>query len=381
MATQIFSFPTRIHFGAGVRRDLPDFLKAHGVKRPLVVTDIGVAGQPFCRELVQSLNASGLKAELYAGVRGNPVRPQVTLGIEAYRKHEADGVVGLGGGAAVDVAKAIVLMANHPGDLFDYEDGKAGALPIDKVIPFWVAVPTTAGTGSEVGRSTVISDETTHVKKIMFSPRLMAQAVFADPELTLGLPASITAATGMDALTHNVEAYLAKDFHPICDGIALEGIRLGAESLSACVHQPTNLKARSSMLLSSMMGAIAFQKGLGLVHSCAHALSTVADLHHGLANGIMIPYALSYNLSAVPDRFKAIGHAAGLSNPTGEGVIRWLQDLKRDIRIPERLSELHIGRDKLGALADVAIADACHPNNPRPCTRATFEKIFSEAMG
>ena len=223
---------------------------------------------------------------------------QVVAGVEAFRAHQADSIVGLGGGAALDVAKAIALMAGHPGDLFDYEDDKPGALPIDQDIPYWVAIPTTAGTGSEVGRSAVISDEQTHVKKIFFSPRLMAKAVFADPELTLGLPPAVTAATGMDALTHCIEAFLAKDYHPIADGIALEGLRLGAAALPRCYEKGDDLAARGDMMMSSMMGAIAFQKGLGLIHSCAHALSAVSDLHHGYANGVMIDHALKFNLES-----------------------------------------------------------------------------------
>ncbi|MEZ5143229.1 MAG: iron-containing alcohol dehydrogenase [Acidimicrobiales bacterium] len=207
--------------------------------------------------------------------------------------HDADGIVGVGGGAALDVAKAVGLMATHEGRLFDYEDELPGARPVEDRIPHLVALPTTAGTGSEVGRSAVIADDATHIKKIIFSPHLLAVAVYADPELTVGLPAPITAATGLDALTHNIEAYLAKDYHPICDGIALEGLRLGAANLHRAVANPTDLEARGGMLMSSMMGAIAFQKGLGLVHSTAHALGTAADLHHGLANGVMIDHALA----------------------------------------------------------------------------------------
>lgn len=379
MATYTFSFPTLIHFGPGARAGLADYLKKSGAKRPLFVTDGGVAGQPFFGELQAMLAKAGLQVATFSGVRGNPVRPQVTAGVDAFRAHHADAIIGIGGGAALDVAKAVALMAKHPGDLFDYEDGKPNALPIDREIPLWVALPTTSGTGSEVGRSTVISDEKTHVKKIIFDPKLLARAVFADPELTLGLPAPVTASTGMDALTHCVESYLAKGYHPICDGIALEGLKLAAHHLSVAVKEPRNIEARSAMMMSSMMGAIAFQKGLGLTHSCAHALSTVVDLHHGLANGVMINHALRYNVAAVPDRFKALAQAAGLANESGEGFLNWLHDLKMDIRIPQRLSELNVREDQLPILTDFALADSCHQNNPRPCTRETFEKIFKEA--
>ena len=244
MSTYRFSFPTPIHFGPGVRAQLADFLKSNGVKRPLIVTDKGVAQLPMHAEMLEALNGAGLKAASFSGVWGNPVKSQVTEGVKAFKSHEADGIVGLGGGAALDVAKAIALMATHPGDLFDYEDEKPGARPIDGPIPFWVAVPTTSGTGSEVGRSSVVSDDQTHIKKIIFSPKLLAKAVFADPELTIELPAPVTAATGMDALTHCVEAYLAKGYHPICDGIALEGLRQASQYLVRAREEPA--RPRSS---------------------------------------------------------------------------------------------------------------------------------------
>ena len=217
------SFPTLIHFGPGARKMLRAHLEEQGRSRPLLVSDRGLAALPVFKEIVGLLGGGSLTASQFTGIAGNPVHSQVVAGVAAYHVHGADSVVGLGGGAALDVAKAIALMAHHPGDLFDYEDDKPGARPIDQDIPYWVAIPTTAGTGSEVGRSAVISDEQTHVKKIFFSPRLMARAVFADPELTVGLPPAVTAATGMDALTHCIEAFLAKDYHPICDGIASKG--------------------------------------------------------------------------------------------------------------------------------------------------------------
>ena len=381
MKTYQFSFPTPIHFGPGVRHKVGEYLKAQGLHRPLLVTDKGIAPLPFFRELKESLAKSGLEVAEYTGVAGNPVKSQVMDGVVAFTVHHADCIVGLGGGAALDVAKAIAVMATHPGDLFEYEDEKPGALPIDGPIPFWVALPTTSGTGSEVGRSTVISDDETHVKKIIFSPKLLAKAVFADPELTLDLPPKVTAATGMDALTHCVEAYLAKGYHPICDGIALEGLRLAAENLAKCVREPKNLEARGQMMMSSMMGAIAFQKGLGLTHSCAHALSTLADLHHGLANGVMIDHALKFNVEAVPERFATMARVIGLKEHTGEAFLRWLVELKREIGIPSRLSETGVKKEQLEKLTDIAIKDACHPNNPRACRREDFARIFSEAWG
>src|SRR5260221_400196 len=255
----VFSFPTLIHFGPGVRKDVGAHLRSQGIRRPLLVTDKGLAALPLPQELIENLGAAGREPALFSDITGNPVESAVTAGVAAGRAHGADGVIGLGGGAALDVGKAIALMATHPGTLFEYEDGRPGARRIDKQVPYWVALPTTAGTGSEVGRSAVISDEETHVKKIVFSPRLLARAVFADPELTLALPPKVTAATGMDALTHCIEAYLAKDYHPICDGIALEGLRLAARALPRCIEAPGDLQARTAMMIASMMGAIALQ--------------------------------------------------------------------------------------------------------------------------
>ena len=243
-----------------------------------------------------------------------------------------------------------------------------------------MALPTTAGTGSEVGRSAVISDEGTHVKKIVFSPRLLARAVFADPEVTLGLPAKVTAATGMDALTHCIEAYLAKDYHPICDGIALEGLRLAARALPRCVEAPGDLAARGDMMMASMMGAIAFQKGLGLVHSCAHALSTVADLHHGLANGVMIDRALRFNLESSAWKFERMAQAVGLEDATGEGFLGWLRELKARIGIPANLQAAGVDRAELDRLSLLAFQDTCHLNNPRPVRQDDFKRIYMESF-
>ena len=379
MSTHRFSFPTLIHFGPGVSKNIGTHLKEQGFSRPLLVTDKGVAALPMHAEIMTTLNSAGLKASSFSGVWGNPVKSQVTEGVKAFKEHQADCIVGLGGGAALDVAKAIALMATHSGDLFDYEDEKPGARAIDGPIPYWIAIPTTSGTGSEVGRSSVISDDQTHIKKIIFSPKLLAKAVFADPALTVDLPAKVTAATGMDALTHCIEAYLAKNYHPICDGIALEGIRLAAKSLVESVKNPKNLEARGDMMMASMMGAIAFQKGLGITHSCAHALGTVADLHHGLANGLMIDYALNYNVESVPERFKTMATVIGLKDASGAGFIRWLSELKTQTGIPKTLSEAGIKKDHFDALVKVAFEDSCHSNNPRACTVETFKTIFKEA--
>ena len=380
MTTHTFSFPTLIRFGVGVRSQLPNFLAENKLARPLIVTDRGIAPLPMFQDFLKNLSRGDLEVSTFSEVFGNPTKTQVSEGVKVFKAHNADSIIGIGGGAALDVAKAIALMANHPGDLFDYEDGKPDARAFDRPIPFLIALPTTSGTGSEVGRSAVISDDTTHIKKIIFSSRLLAKAVFADPELTLDLPEKVTAATGMDALTHCVEAFLAKNYHPICDGIALEGLRLGAASLEKCVKTPRDIEARGSMMMASMMGAIAFQKGLGVTHSCAHALSAVANLHHGLANAVMMPYALPLNFSVAPKLFQRMAMTIGLREQTGEAFVEWLRKLNATIGIPAKLSQADVKREQLDRLVQIAVEDACHQNNPRPVTSEDFRRIFSEAF-
>jgi len=389
MSIERFSFPTTIHFGPGARRLVAAHLKEHGIARPLLVTDRGIAALPMLGALVADL--PGLQVAVFSEVFGNPVRSQVMAGAAAYNAHKADAVIGVGGGAALDVAKAIALMAHHDGDILDYAWDHPQVRAITQPIPWFVALPTTAGTGSEVGRSAVVSDDRTHVKKIIFSPLLLAKAVFADPELTLDLPAAITAATGMDALTHNVESYLSPAYHPMCDGIALEGVRIAARALPRAVKDGHDLAARSDMLMSSMMGAVAFQKDLGAVHSCAHALSTVADLHHGLANGIMIDHVMRFNLPAATVKLAELAHAAGVpgaEDGTTEAraiaFIAWLTTLKAALAIPAKLSDYHGARPVTRAdtprLVEIATADICHQTNPRPCTAADFQALFAAAL-
>jgi alcohol dehydrogenase class IV len=383
-----FAFPTTIHFGAGSRALVAEHLKAQGIKRPLIVTDRGIAPLPMLKGFIADL--PGLDVGVFSEIWGNPVRSQVDEGVAAYKAHRADAVIGLGGGAALDVAKAVALMAVHPGEVLEYAWDHPQVRAIERELPYFIALPTTAGTGSEVGRSSVISDDATHIKKIIFSSALLARAVFADPELTLDLPAHITAATGMDALTHNVESYLSPAYHPLCDGIALEGARIAARSLRTAVREPHNLAARSDMMMSSMMGAIAFQKDLGAVHSCAHALSTVADLHHGLANGIMIDHVMRFNMPSAIAKMAELAHVVGAALPgalaeaSAEGFIDWLARLKADLAIPATLSayrgKRQVTEADIEALADVAIDDICHQTNPRPCTRQDFKRLFAEAM-
>ena len=384
-----FSFPTPIKFGAGARKLVGAHLLEVGCKRPLIVTDKALGALPVLAEFKTHL--AGLDVAVFSGVFGNPTCTQVMDGAAAYKAHGADCVIGFGGGAALDVAKIVGVAATHEGDILEYVWDHPRVRPIVHELPYFVALPTTAGTGSEVGRSSVVSDDTTHIKKIIFSPKLLAKCVFADPELTLDLPPAITAATGMDALTHNIESYLSPEYHPLCDGIALEGVRIAARALPIAFRDGRNLQARSDMLMSSMMGAIAFQKDLGAVHSCAHALSTVADLHHGLANGIMIDHVMRFNLSAATTKMAELARVAGVAGVTtmpeqaaAEGFIGWLKRMKMDLGIPAKLGALAakrpVTRADIPALVEVAIHDTCHHTNPRKCTREDFERIFTEAL-
>jgi hypothetical protein len=372
-----FSFPTPIHFGAGARKLVAAHLREQGLTRPLIVTDRALAALPLLAEFRGHLD--GLDVAVFDGVFGNPTASQVMAGAAAFKAHHADSVIGFGGGAALDVAKVVGVMAVHAGDVLEYAWDHPQVRPIAIDLPYFVALPTTAGTGSEVGRSSVVSEDDTHVKRVVFSPKILAKAVFADPELTLGLPPAVTAATGMDALTHNIESYLSPAWHPLCDGIALEGTRIAARALRTAVHDGANLAARSDMMMASMMGAIAFQKDLGAVHSCAHALGAVCDLHHGLANALMIDTVLAWNREAVPEKFDELAHVCRVQGG-GKAFVAWLRELKSQIGITGGLSQRGVKPEQMPRLVELATADICHQTNPRPCTAADFERFFSAAM-
>lgn len=378
--TQIrqFNFPTTIRFGAHAVQELSPYLKQNNLNKPLIVTDPVIYGLDFFKSILQTLRQAGVSVEVFSNIHKNPVRSDVYLGIEQWDATDRDCIIGIGGGAALDVARAMVLRVHHREDLFKYDDLIGGDVYVTGEVPWFITIPTTSGTGSEVGRSAIISDDITHQKKILFSPKLLARIVFADPLLTMDLPATITAATGMDALTHNMEAFLAKNDHPICEGIALEGMRLVSLSLESAVLRP-DLESRSRMLLASMMGAIAFQKGLGVVHSLAHPLSSLLDTHHGLANAINIPYGMRFNIEGFEDKFFRIAQALRLGDQTGEAVVNYLFELNSAIGIPHQLRHIGVREDHIKPLADLALADFAHPNNPKPVSRLDFENLYRQA--
>ena len=374
-----YNFPTTIRFGAGAIEELGDYLKQNNLNAPLIVTDPIVAELDFFKKILADLNKKNIGAAVFHDIHKNPVKSDVYKGTDVYDNEKRDSIIGIGGGAAIDVARAIVLRVNHREDLFKYDDLIGGDVYVTNDVPHFITIPTTAGTGSEVGRSAIIADDETHQKKILFSPKLLAKIIFADPMLTMELPGPITAATGMDALTHNMEAYIAKMHHPLCEGIALEGISLIHKSLEKAVNQP-DLTSRSNMLIASLMGAVAFQKGLGVVHSLAHPLSSLLDTHHGLANAINLPYGMEFNIVGSEEKFRKIARCLELKEETGEGVVNYLHELNSKINIPSKLSAIGVKEEHLGTLADLAIADFAHPNNPKPVSREDFFSLYTKAL-
>ncbi|MHA8101786.1 iron-containing alcohol dehydrogenase [Aquirufa nivalisilvae] len=374
-----YNFPTTIRFGAGAINEVADYLIKNDLKKPLVVTDPVVASLDFFKSFIQSLEKKYISVEVFSQIHKNPVKSDVYLGVDSYDANQRDSIIGIGGGAAMDVARAMVLRVNHREDLFKYDDLIGGDIYVTNDVPHFITIPTTAGTGSEVGRSAIIADDVTHQKKILFSPKLLAKTIFADPMLTMDLPPAVTAATGMDALTHNLEAYVAKMSHPLCEGIALEGISLIAKSMEKAVKNP-DIESKSNMLIASLMGAVAFQKGLGVVHSLAHPMSSLLDTHHGLANAVNLPYGMKFNIAGFEEKFRRIARTLEIKDESGEGVVNFLFDLNNRIGIPHKLREVGVKEEHVETLADLAIADFAHPNNPKPVSREDFKNLYLEAL-
>jgi alcohol dehydrogenase class IV len=370
MAISVFSFPTTILFGPGVISRLPQELDARKVRRPLLVTDAGLARTAVFERVRGIAN----DVRVFTGVDPNPTEQNVLDGAEFFVQQDCDALIGLGGGSAIDAAKAIRLKATHPLQLADYDDLIDGGSRIGPDMPALIAIPTTAGTGSEVGRSTVITLAKTNRKTVIFSPHLIPSPAIVDPELTLAMPPKITAGTGMDAYTHNVEAYLSKGYHPICDAIALEGARLASENLPRVMSTPRDLEARGNMMMASMMGAIAFQKGLGATHSLAHPLSTDFGMHHGTANAVLLPFVLEFNRDSVPGRLADVA-----SRLRCESVVERTRELNMICGIAPRLRDYGIPEDALPTLAAKAIQDGCHQLNPRACTEQDLLNLYRQA--
>jgi alcohol dehydrogenase class IV len=367
----VFSFPTTIVFGAGAVRELGDRCKAIGANKPLVVTDPGLKTTSAFRKAIE---AAPSQAPVFSDTKSNPTLENVNDAVAQFRQHGCDSVIGLGGGSAIDVAKIVRLAARLP-------QWKLGEPlppgPVEQLAPF-IAIPTTAGTGSEVGRSSVITIG--GQKKVIFHPSLLARLVILDPELTVDLPPKLTAATGADALTHCIESFTSPEFHPLCDGIALEGIRLIGRSLRDAVKQPNDLEARGNMLIAATMGGIAFQKDLGAAHSLAHPLSAICGLHHGLANALVLPLMMKFNAVRKPGLYLRVGEAMGLPHASDETTIAAVEKLLRDVGISPGLRQHGVRDDQLDPLADQAIADSCHKTNAVPVTRDDLRRLYQEAM-
>jgi 4-hydroxybutyrate dehydrogenase len=378
-----YSFPTLVDFGAGTLENLPRWVKSYGT-RPMIVTDPGVAQLPLFGDVRKVLSDAGIKFGVFSGISPNPTDTEVNQGGAMMRQQGCDVVIGLGGGSALDGAKGVALMASHDGSILDYDDADGGMDKIRSDVPPVICISTTAGTGSEVGRSLVVVDTVRNVKVVVFSPYLMPKLAIIDPQLHLGLPPHLTAATGMDALTHCIEALLSTGFHPMADGIALSGIRLIGESLERAVKHGDDIDARSRMAIAAAMGATAFQKGLGVIHSLAHPCSTVAHVHHGLANGVLIETGLRYNREVSEDALALIARNLNLpganSAEQADATIAWVCDLRDRINIPSRLSDVGVTEAMLPEMIEQAVLDGCKAYNPRPVSREDIVALYSEAL-
>lgn len=382
------NYPTAYRIGRGRVRELPDACRAHGIKRPLIVTDPGIVVLPWFTQLERTLKApADLDAEVFSQVQANPTADDVVAGVTAYRVHGADGLVLVGGGSALDVGKCIALMVNHPGTVFDYEDVGDNWTRVDpSKMPKKIAVPTTAGTGSEVGRASVIVDAA-HNKKIIFHPRMQPELVIADPELTFGLPPRLTAATGMDALAHCFEAFCAPGYHPMADGIALEGMRLIHHNLVRAYEKGLDVEARTHMLMASAMGATAFQKGLGLVHALSHPLGGATGVHHGTANAIFLPYVMVFNRTAIADKMELLARVLDLPRGAGsassgfDAVLGWMLELRSKLGLPHTLESVEGFSETMAQkLAPLAVEDPSMGGNPIPADAAQCEMVFLKAL-
>jgi alcohol dehydrogenase class IV len=379
--TRNWNYPTSVRFGVGRIRELPAVCGELGMQRPLLVTDPGLRALPMIESALGTLRAAGLGDAVFSDLRPNPVGRNVDDGVACFKANRCDGVIAFGGGSALDVGKTIALMAGQTRPVWDFEDREDWHTRVNVAgMAQTVAVPTTAGTGSEVGRASVILDETTHVKKIIFHPRMLPAVVISDPELTVGLPPRITAATGMDALAHSLEAYCAPGFHPLADGIAVEAMRLVKEWLPVAVKDGRNLVARAHMLAAASMGATAFQKGLGAIHSLSHPVGALYNAHHGETNGVVMPYVLRFNRPAVEDRLTRLASYLGLPDPGFEAVFEWVLALRQDIGIPHTLAELGVKESDLDTLAPMAVEDPSTGGNPRPAGLAEMREMFVKAI-
>lgn len=380
----VWSFPTRVVAGEGAAKQCANEAHQLGGTRVLLVSDRGVDAAGLLETIRASLDAAGLPHASALDISSNPVESEVLAAARVFEDFGADLVLAVGGGSVLDVAKLVRLAVTHPGPLAQYDDAIGGSTKIVEPLPPMIAVPTTAGTGSEVGRSGVVTLEATNTKTVIFAPSLLPNVAILDPVVTATMPSLMTAATGMDALAHCIEAYSAVGDHPMADAIALGGVRLCHRSLKAATESPSDLRARTDMLKAAMMGAVAFQKGLGACHSLAHPLSTEFGLHHGLANALCLPAVLDFNRVIIPERIAEIAHQLGVRGDD-QGTLSFecagaVRALRRSIGLPSNLRSQGIEESDLPRLAGLAYTDVCHQLNPRPCTEDDLLALYKASL-
>ena len=375
-----WNYPTSVRFGAGRIAELGDAVRAVGMRRPLFVTDPTLAATPMVENALGLLDAAGVSQKLFADVRSNPVEANIRAGIAAFRAGEHDGVVALGGGSALDAGKLIAFMAGQNRPIWDFEDiGDFWKRADAEAIAPIVAVPTTAGTGSEVGRAAVVSDEAIQAKKIIFHPRMLPKVAICDPELTLGMPAILTAGTGMDAFSHCLEAYCVPSYHPLAEGIALEGMRLVQENLARAVKDGGDIEARAEMMAAALAGATAFQKGLGAIHALSHPIGALHDTHHGLTNAVLAPYVLAFNRKAVEEKLRRLSAYLGL-RPSFRAFLDWVLALRAEIGVPHDLAGLRVDDRNIERIVAMAPKDPTAGGNPIPLDKRAVRTIFNRAL-
>ncbi len=372
-----WSYPTAIKFGVGRISELAGACKDLGIKRPLLVTDKGLANLPITERALDILEAEGLGRGLFSDVDPNPSELNLAAGVDAYKEGGHDGVIAFGGGSGLDLGKMVAFHANQTRPIWDFEDvGDWWTRADADVIAPIIAVPTTAGTGSEVGRASIITNSQTHVKKIIFHPKVLPSVVICDPELTVGMPKFITAGTGLDAFAHCVEAYSSPHYHPMSQGIALEGMRLVINNLPRAYADGTDLEARAHMMSAAAMGATAFQKGLGAIHALSHPIGAIFNTHHGTTNAVCMPEVLKFNADVIRDRFNLAAGYLGIDGGF-EGFQSFVQDFNDGFDIPRKLSEMGVTADKMDALVEGAISDPSCGGNPVELTRENLRHLFN----
>lgn len=379
-----WNYPTTVRFGAGRIKELPEVLEATGIKNPLFVTDPGLAKLPVVASTLKILDDAKVPYGVFSDVKPNPVDPNLAAGIAVFKQGKHDGVIAFGGGSALDLGKLIAFQAGQTRPIWDFEDiGDWWTRANSDVIAPIIAVPTTAGTGSEVGRAGVITNEATHTKKVIFHPKLLPAIVIADPELSVGMPAFITAGTGMDALAHCLEAYCAPGYHPMADGIAVEGIRLVFENLPKAYANGSDLTARAHMMSAAAMGATAFQKGLGAIHSLSHPIGALYDTHHGMTNAVFMPYVLAFNRGAIEERIVRLANYIGIKGGF-DGFAKAILDLRTELKVPHTLpgliKDLDMDDVRKELIADMAIVDPTAGGNPVELTKQAALKLLDEAI-